>query len=81
MSNYDLVSDLMTTDPSTVKRNKKKINELLDKYGNREAILQSADLADSLNYDFIHGDDLIEEVLRERAAAENPLQNPLLQTD
>jgi len=77
MTNYNLASDLMTPDPLTIKRNKKKINELLDKYGNREAILQSADLADSINYDFAHGDDLIEEVLRERAAT----QNPLLQTN
>jgi len=67
MSNYDLVSDLMTTDPSTVKRNKKKINELLNKYGSREAILQSADLADSINYDFAHGDELIDDVLRRKS--------------
>jgi len=71
MSNYNLVSDLMTTDPSTVKRNKKKINELLNKYGSREAILQNADLADSINYDFAHGDDLIDEVLKERALTQN----------
>jgi len=77
MTNYNLASDLMTPDPLTIKRNKKKINELLNKYGSREAILQSADLADSINYDFAHGDDLIEEVLRERAAT----QNPLLQTN
>ena len=67
MSDYNFALDLMTPDPLTIKRNKKKINELLDKYGNRETILQSADLADSLNYDFIHGDDLIDEVLKERA--------------
>ena len=53
----------------------------MDKYGSREAILQSADLADSINYDFAHGDDLIDEVLRERAAAQNSQQNPLLQTN
>ena len=71
MTNYNLASDLITPDPLTIKRNKKKINELLDKYGSREAILQSADLADSLNYDFIHGDDLIDEVLKERALTQN----------
>lgn len=83
MTDYDFALDLMTPDPSTVKRNKKKINELLDKYGSGEAIRQNADLADSINYDFIHGDELIDEVLAERAKAHiSPqLQNPLLQTN
>jgi len=42
--------------------------------------LQSADLADSINYDFAHGDDLIDEVLKERALTQNtqiPQNNPL----
>ena len=83
MYNYDFALDMQEQNAVARQRNKKKINELLDKYGSREAILQSADLADGINYDFAHGDDLIDEVLRERAAAQNSLQlqNPLLQTN
>ena len=32
MTDYNLAADLMTPDPLIIKRNKKKINELLDKY-------------------------------------------------
>ena len=50
-------------DGLTKNQNKKKINELLDKYGeSKEAIYQHADIKDSFAYMFAKGDELIDEV-------------------
>ena len=66
----DFASKLFRDDETIKQRNKLKINELLNKYGeSREAITQNANLADSIDYMFAHGDMLIDEVLEERRLA------------
>ena len=63
----DFASKLFRDDETIKQRIKLKINELLNKYGeSREAITQNANLADSIDYMFAHGDMLIDEVLEER---------------
>ena len=59
----DLVSDSKI---ATKKENKKKLHELLDKYGSVEEIERSGDLKDGYELDFARIDGALEEVLEER---------------
>ena len=59
----DLVSDSKI---ATKKENKKKLHELLDKYGSVEEIERSGDLKDGYELDFARIDGALDEVLEER---------------
>ena len=63
LSIMDLVSD---SDVATKKVNKKKLHELLNKYGSIEALEKTADLRDSYAFDFAKINGNLEEVLEER---------------
>lgn len=75
MSGYDYAADMAEQSLLTKKRNKKKLNDLLDKYGSKEDIEQNADLKDSFEYMFADGDELIDEVLEERLKESKKLKS------
>jgi 5'-3' exonuclease len=54
------------SDYATKKINKKKLHELLNKYGSIEALEKTADLRDSYAFDFAKINGNLEEVLEER---------------
>lgn len=78
MTGYDYAADMAEQSLLTKKRNKKKLNDLLDKYGSKEGIEQNATPKDSFEYMFANGDELIDEVLEERQ--KNQQQSDSLQT-
>jgi len=78
MDKYDYAADMAEQTLLTKKRNKKKLNDLLDKYGSKEGIEQNANLQDSFAYMFCQGDELIDDVLQERQLARQ--QSASLQT-
>jgi len=64
---YDFAIDLDSQNLAALKRKKKKLNELLDKYGeSREAIDQHSTPEDWMEYQFAQGDQYINEILEER---------------
>ena len=67
MYDYNFALDLDGQNLSALQRKKKKLNELLDKYGeSREAIDQHSTPEDWMEYQFAQGDQYINEILEER---------------
>ena len=52
-------------------KNKKKLHSLLDKYGTLENFRQNSTMAEEFEYQFAQGDDIVDEVERERQAMNN----------
>ena len=67
MYDYNFALDLDGQNLSALQRKKKKLNELLDKYGeSRESIDQHSSPEDWMEYQFAQGDQYINEILEER---------------
>jgi len=76
MYDYNFALDLDGQNLSELQRKKKKLNELLDKYGeSREAIDQHSSPEDWMEYQFAQGDQYLDEILEERQKIR---QNPEL---
>ena len=74
----DFNQDMAERKAQEINRKKKKLAELLDKYGeSREAIDMNTDIRDTMEYMVNSGDELIDEVIDERRLkGQNPAEFP-----